>query len=344
MPIKLMTAILVTLCCTNTVPAADQDSVPTSIPETVARWLGPQNWVRDTDKPVLSLGTAGAFDDTHIFAPCVVWEGEKFHLFYCGSRGSVAERVFRLGLATSAEGWNFERSAGNPVFEFGDGKHSILTPTILRETTGLVTRDNGKWRMWFSSTDFTDKSGLHTLHETASTDGRSWSKPSGALLENVYAPTVIKNDTGYRLWYADVSRSPWLIRAAISSNGRQWQVHPDPVIEIDQKWEHERLFYPTVVKENGVYLMWYGSYWSAHPNKTAIGFAASSDGIRWHKHPQNPVLRPDPSRAWESHYTTSQSVMRMADGSWRIWYATRKAPPFVNKYFAIATARWKPSD
>jgi len=62
--------------------------------------------------------------------------------------------------------------------------------------------------------------------------------------------------------------------------------------------------------------------------------------MRWHKSPHNPVLRPDPQRPWESHYTTSQSVLRLEDGSFRIWYASRKEPPFRNKYFAINTARW----
>jgi hypothetical protein len=112
------------------------------------------------------------------------------------------------------------------------------------------------------------------------------------------------------------------------------------VVTVDQPWEKQRLFYPAVLKADGVYLMWYGSYWSAHKNTTAIGCAASLDGIRWHKSPHNPVLRPDPARAWESHYTTSQSILRQPDGSFRIWYASRKSPPFVNKYFALNTAVW----
>ena len=29
------------------------------------------------------------------------------------------------------------------------------------------------------------------------------------------------------------------------------------------------------------------------------------------------------------------------DGSLRIWYASRPAPPFVHKYYAIGTAHWK---
>jgi hypothetical protein len=30
----------------------------------------------------------------------------------------------------------------------------------------------------------------------------------------------------------------------------------------------------------------------------------------------------------------------LPDGSFRYWYASRKAPPFLNLYFAINTARW----
>ena len=64
--------------------------------------------------------------------------------------------------------------------------------------------------------------------------------------------------------------------------------------------------------------------------------------MKWYKSSHNPVLRPDPDRAWESQYVTSQSVIRYDDGSFRMWYASRKNPPFVNKYFAICTAVWKP--
>ena len=265
---------------------------------------------------------------------------EEYRLWYCGSRHAVARRVFALGLTTSPDGRDFQKRADSPVYSFGDGRTSILTPTLLRDTAGRPIREQGQLRLWFTATDFAAGSGLHTLHEAHSSDGVQWSPPSPVLLEHVYAPTIIRDGDRYRMWYTDVAHEPWIFRHAMSSDGRQWTVDQTPTLVIDQPWEQQRLFYPTVVKSGDIYLMWYGSYWSAHQNKTAIGFAASSDGRRWHKHPANPVLRPDPSREWESHYTTSQSVMQLADGSWRIWYASRRQPPFVNKYFAIGTATW----
>ena len=315
-------------------------AVGEDVPIELRRWLAPQTWQWDVDGPIVSLGTSGQFDDTHIFAPAVAEEAGRYRLWYCGSTGAVAKRVFQLGLATSSDGRLFEKHSASPVLDFGDGKHSILTPTLLRNPDGTVLRENGKLRMWFSSTDFQDKSGLHTLHEVTSNDGIEWSKPSPVELQHVYAPTVIKTGRHYQMWYVDVSQKSWVIRHASSQDGRKWRVTPEPVIVRDQNWERDQLFYPTVVRIDGAYLMWYGSYWNERQATTGLGCAVSLDGLKWYKHPQNPVLRPDPSRPWESNYVTSQSVIRLADGSFRIWYASRKKPPFVNKYFAINTAKW----
>ena len=246
----------------------------------------------------------------HVFAPTVVREDSSYQLWYPGSRGTVAGRVFRVGLATSSDGVRFEKSTENPVYSFG-GAESIVTPTILRETDGTPIREDGKLRMWFTRVDFAD--GIHSLHDSVSGDGITWSEPSEPLLDNVYAPTVIKDGPIYRMWYTDVGVPSWTIRHASSRDGKIWDVTP-----------------------------WYASYWIEAPDadKTGIGFAVSEDGIHWRKNPNNPVLRPDPNLPWEAYYNSSQSVMRLPDGTWRIWYGSRKEPPFVNKYFAIATATW----
>lgn len=326
---SILLAIAITCCAT----VSAQDAQP---PARLQRWLQPQSWVRDSDQPVVRIGEAGEFDDTHIFAPCVQRVGDEHWLWYCGSRGKVAERVFDLGRAVSRDGRSFRKVADNPVYRFGDGRHSILTPTMLR--------DGNQWRMWFAATDFAGGQGLHTLHVATSDDGLRWSTPSAALLEGVYAPSVLKVGDGYRMWFAKVDRDPWLIHHATSPDGRKWKVTEEPVLQIDKNsWEAGRLFYPTVVQQDGLFLMWYGSYWSgAKPEmKTALGFAVSQDGLRWYKHPSNPIFRPDPAQEWESHYVTSQSVLRQPDGSWRIWYASRTKPPFTHKYFAIGSATWK---
>lgn len=315
-----------------------------SVPRHLVPWLQhEQNWQRDTEGPVIRLGPQGRFDDTHIFAPLVAYEDQRYFMWYCGSTSTVAERVFDLGLAVSDDGRHWRRHSESPIYQFGDQKHSILTPTLLRNADGTLLREEGQLRMWFSSTWFAGGGGVHRLHETTAREPTRWAKPSAAQLEGVYAPTIIKENGAYRMWYTDVSADPWVIRRAVSDDGRIWSRDDEPCLVIDQDWERSRLFYPTVLKRGEVYCLWYGSYWSGRPSTTALGFAVSTDGKTWYKHPKNPVLTPDPTRPWESHYVTSQSIMPLPDGSLRIWYASRKKPPFVNKYFALNTAVWKRS-
>ena len=310
-------------------------------PAELSRWLASsQAWQRDVDGPIVSLGEEGQFDDQHIFAPAAALDGGKFHLWYSGSRGTPGNRVFRLGLATSDDGKQFAKHEANPVLAFADGKHSVLTPALLRNADGSLLRASGKLRMWFAAATL-GQGGLHKLHEATSADGIHWSEPSAPLLDNAYCPSVLKTGRGYEMWYSDVSRRPWVIRHATSSDGQSWQVTERPALQLSQEWEAEVLVYPTVLIVDGVYLMWYGSYDRAvRRETTAIGFAASLDGKQWHKHPGNPVLRPDPKRPWESNYVGSGSVLKLPDGSFRYYYASRKAPPFRNLYFAINTARW----
>ena len=330
----------VLLPCLSLVLAASAAAEP---PVELRPWLhSAQSWERDTEGPIVPLGARGEFDDTHIFAPSVVKQpnGNGYQLWYCGSTNTVAKRVFHLGLATSADGRAFRKHAA-PVFSFPDGKRSILTPSVLRDTAGFPIREDGKLRMWFSSTWFEDPSGKHALHETSSADGITWSDPSDEQLLNCYAPCVMKIGRLYQMWFTDISEESWIVRHAWSQDGRKWRVTAEPSVVIDQAWERSRLFYPHVIKIDGVYLMWYGSYWNERRSTTAIGLAASIDGMKWYKHPGNPVHRPDPERAWESHYVTSHAVIREDDGSLRMWYASRKAPPHVNKYFALNTAIWR---
>jgi predicted GH43/DUF377 family glycosyl hydrolase len=300
--------------------------------------------------PIVSLGKPGDFDDTHIFAPTVALDGGRFMLWYCGSQGMAHdlapkrvpdERVFKLGLAASNDGKNFEKHPAGPVFALDEDRLSLTTPCVLRNPDGTALREDGKLRMWFSSTKHSGGR-VQSIQEITSTDGIQWSKASPVLLEKAYSPSVIKTETGYEMWYTEPGKYPWLMRRATSDDGSQWKVMEKPVLEFTQDWEHYVLIYPSVMKIDGVYLMWYASYLHEDRQTTGIGFAVSQDGVQWHKHPQNPVLRPDPARPWESHYVSSHSVMRLQDGSFRIWYASRKQPPFTNLYFALNTAHWKP--
>ncbi|MCC6123479.1 MAG: hypothetical protein IT426_00805 [Pirellulales bacterium] len=350
------------------------------------RWLKPQQWNRCSDKPPITLGEPGKFDDMHVFAPAAIFENGEYWLYYCGSQGGAdvrkiykgnlpaaakteppkaggaakkpaampvnkdgypamvqRERLYKIGLAKSKDGVHFTRANdGDAVFEFGDGIHSAITPAILRNTDGTPVRENGKMRMWFTAVDFPGDY-LHNIFETTSADGIRWTPPTGPVLKNVYAPCVLKDGEKYWMWYCNPARHPWHIGAAQSDDGTHWKMHDKPCIQIDQAWECKDIVYSSVVKVDGVFVMLYGGYWKDQ-FYTALGMAVSKDGLNWTKNPHNPVFKPEPSHDWESNYTTSQSIMRRPDGTWRLWYASRSAPPFINLYVALGAATWAGPD
>ena len=101
-------------------------------PDAAQMWMKRQPWIRDSDEPCLSLGEPGDFDDMHVFAPCVSFEDGLFRMWYCGARGDVGNRVFKLGLATSVDGVHFSRHSPSPVLSLEDGSRSVLTAALLR--------------------------------------------------------------------------------------------------------------------------------------------------------------------------------------------------------------------
>lgn len=326
----------------------------------------PVEWYRPTERPCLSLGDEGAFDSKHLFAPCVYrWENE-FRMLYCGSPAEPATRLFSIGMARSDDGVGWDRLCGRcgdghdghePVLAFGDGRTSLVTPALVRTGPGWVDDRDGKLRMCVIAVDFAGDR-THWLYTTSSGDGgMTWSPLVGPLMKDVYAPSVLLVDGTYRMWYVDVSAEPWCIRVASSGDGIEWtRENEDPVLVIDQEWERGNLFYPYVIHDRGRYLMWYGSYWANRQDHTAIGLAISEDGIHWSKYADNPVIRPDDHRPFESNYCTSHTVLPLHfreegrlvaardtflgsvfDG-YQIWYATRNQDTREHKYFAIGTA------
>ena len=331
-------------------------SAQTPVDPTFERWLNPHDWQRDRDTPVLSLGEKGKFDDQHIFAPHVIYENGEFSMYYCGSQRCVDagtykgvakdpaqpansdQRLFKLGLAKSKDGVHFTRVSSDPVFSFGDEIHSVVTAAILKNPDGSPHREDAKLRMYFAAVDFPKGTYKHYLYETTSADGIQWAKPT-LVMENAYAPCVIKENGKYRMWYTWIDKHPWHTRHAESDDGTHWRLTEKPCIVMDQAWEKKDQVYPMVIQADGLYVMLYGCYWNDDKH-TALGFAVSKDGFNWTKHPHNPVFRPEPKHDWESNFTTSHTLLRLPDGTFRLWYAGRRQPPWSNLYFAIGTAHW----
>lgn len=95
-------------------------------------------------------------------------------------------------------------------------------------------------------------------------------------------PCVLLDDDRWRMWY--VSGIEWVnpdlprynIKHATSEDGRIWERDGTTCIDFESPEEHA-LARPCVLKEDGIYKMWYAYKGDAY----RIGYAESEDGLTW---------------------------------------------------------------
>ena len=152
------------------------------------QWLDPQPWERDVNAPCLSLGATGQFDDTHLFAPCVALENERYYMWY----KRLARRSGSTGFCSG--GWPPATTAcilhDTPPPRFAPWWPTTPSspPTLVRHPDGSLRREAGKLCMFFSSTDFPSGGKRHTLHAMTSDDGLRWEAPSRAPIRKRLRP------------------------------------------------------------------------------------------------------------------------------------------------------------
>lgn len=109
----------------------------------------------------------------------------------------------------------------------------------------------------------------------------------------VSAPCVIRDNGVWKMWYIsatdyllinDHPEPVYQIRYAESLDGLHWQ--SDGATCVDYKFKGEAISRPSVIKEQGLYRMWYcyrGSvdYRTDKAQSYRIGYAESPDGIKW---------------------------------------------------------------
>lgn len=97
----------------------------------------------------------------------------------------------------------------------------------------------------------------------------------------------------------------------------------------DGSWDNGSVYAAKVVFDGSNYRMWYTG--NGQNTVPSIGYATSSDGINWARHP-NPVLLTGARGSWEFQGVSAPTVL-FKDGLWHMWYAGRGS-----SYFSIGYA------
>ena len=233
---------------------------------------------RVSGKPVLGLGTLGAFDDNGVTSSWIVNDsGKKYHYYSGWSLGVTVPFYFYIGLAVSTDGGlTFDRFSRAPVL----GRNEV-DPYLT--ASPCVLRDDDRWRMWYvSGTGWEIKNGKpqHRYHikYAESADGIHWRREGTVCIdyksEAEYAiarPCVLKVGRVYKMWYS-TRGDAYRIGYAESDDGIKWirKDEQSGLTVSDSGWDSEMVEYAYVFDHQGkLYMLYNGNGYG----KTGIGLA-----------------------------------------------------------------------
>ncbi len=162
--------------------------------------------------------------------------------------------------------------------------------------------------------------------------------PSGSYFEThgVGQSNVLFIGGVYKMWYVgDAGGSNKFVMYAESTNGINWtRPHPDPVLSpgVSGSWDDLAVHPGAIMFDDGHYYMFYTG-WSDPDVQWGVGFAESTDGISWVKHPE-PVLLG--TIGWE--YQIAASSVIKVDSVYYLYYDIRSLP-YVKIGLATSTDR-----
>ena len=122
----------------------------------------------------------------------------------------------------------------------------------------------------------------------------------------------------YQMWYNGNNGSNTNIGYATSTDKKNWNKHPAPVLEHGRagSWDDSYILHPTVYFDGTTYHMWYTG---TNSSVAQIGYATSPDSINWSKYSNNPVLTPGKSGSWDVQNVNSPEVL-FIEGTFHMWY------------------------
>lgn len=240
---------------------------------------------------ILAPATSLSWNRTHVMLPTPDHvEGDIFKIFYSGrdskNRSHIGAVTVNLSephkvlditenpLLSPGQLGCFDDNGVSPssIVNLGDRKLLYYIGWKPRCTTRMSVVA-GLAQSWDDGRSFTRVSRAPVLHRTDR-------EPFGIMT----APWVLKDRDVFRMWY--VSGLAWVnadlprynIKYAESDDGVHW--NQQGVVAIDSRDADETsLARPCVLKENGLYKMWYSFKYAG--DKYAMGYAESLDGLAW---------------------------------------------------------------
>ncbi|MEO2021195.1 MAG: SUMF1/EgtB/PvdO family nonheme iron enzyme, partial [Pirellulaceae bacterium] len=301
----------------------DEDPTTSSVPGPAAEARKQQatlrraeTLVKHQENPVLDVGKQGTWDESNCGCFSVEQVNGRLHLYYMGSSNKTP---WRIGLATSRNGLDWQRHQSNPVLPPGEAgswdDRAVSMPYVVNDGNSLCMIYSGS-----------GKGGGFGLARSA--DGVNWTRhgkqPLLRGLGGSMDPCLRKFGDQYTLWYCGQQGKSYRIFRATSHDGIQWTKHPQPVLPLGKTGVFDESSHagPVVLKVDNIYYLFFlgGSSrgWKA-------GLATSPDGIQWTKSTANPILDVGGKDDWDGGSILSLDVL-WKNNRFHVWYAAHSQP------------------
>jgi hypothetical protein len=224
----------------------------------------PQQIIRRSERPVLSPGQLGGFDDSGSMATWLVnFKGRKL-LYYIGwNLGVTVPFRNSIGVALGNRMDEFDKYAQGPILD-----RTVKEPFFVASC--CVIPGNDIWRMWYLSctawtVNMSKPQHRYHIKYAESTDGLNWTRDGVIAIDYsnpeesaISRPSVIRDKDRWKMWYSYRGES-YRIGYAESMDGRHW-TRLDSHCQIDVSpsgWDSEMIEYPFVFDHRGIRYMLY---------------------------------------------------------------------------------------
>jgi predicted GH43/DUF377 family glycosyl hydrolase len=264
-------------------------------------------WIREG--AAFALRTPGEPDDLRALRPWVLRDvGETLRMWYSGHDGTTG----RILAAVQQPGGAWERLgvAIDAGFAGESDQYGVESPCVVRTPGGYL--------MAYAGFD-----GEATrLHMATSEDGRTWTA-QGTIMQRgpdealgASHPCLVSTEEGWWLFFCGYDGSNdsrrAAILAAVSPTGASW----DRVgVVLEPAAGELAVSHPCVIERARTFYMFYASDTG---RQVSIAMATSADGMSWDRHGTILAAAGDRTEQGGVH---SPCVVRLHDGSLRMWYA-----------------------